>query len=212
MTGNSSKAAYSIRTPTASIAIRGTEFDLAVDERQTYVMLYDGALEICSKTELCVVVDERCEISAASYGRVRLFANGTSGRLQQSYGMRYARFQRGLLPEFRIAGAAHCAEPVAASTFAGSVGGKSSGELLPAQEPVTPPVGEPPVPPPPPEPPPSPEAPSPPDQEPAPIPAPPPAPRPVPDPRPTPDPRPVPDPRPAPDPRPTPRPEPSPIP
>jgi hypothetical protein len=110
MTGNSPKAAYSVRTPTASIAVRGTAFDLVVDMERTHVMLYQGALEICSTDKHCVVLDERCEIGVTAARAAKLFASGTPERLDQSFGFRYARFQRALLPAFRIDGAARCAE------------------------------------------------------------------------------------------------------
>jgi len=50
-TGSMAKSAYRIATPSATLAVRGTEFDLAVDSNgMTYLMVRHGAVEITSKT------------------------------------------------------------------------------------------------------------------------------------------------------------------
>lgn len=50
-TGSMAKSAYKIATPSATLAVRGTEFDLAVDsDGMTYLMVRHGAVEITSKT------------------------------------------------------------------------------------------------------------------------------------------------------------------
>jgi hypothetical protein len=52
ITGISKKDAYSISTPTAVIAVRGTEFDMHVDRvgGETEVVMFGGATLICPKT------------------------------------------------------------------------------------------------------------------------------------------------------------------
>jgi len=49
-TGSMAKPAYRIVTPSATLAVRGTEFDLAVDnDGATYLMVRDGAVEITGR-------------------------------------------------------------------------------------------------------------------------------------------------------------------
>jgi hypothetical protein len=51
ITGISKKDAYSITTPTAVIAVRGTEFDMHVDRGgETELVMFGGATLICPKT------------------------------------------------------------------------------------------------------------------------------------------------------------------
>jgi hypothetical protein len=68
ISGNSPKSAYSIQTPTAAIAVRGTAFDLIVSQQQTLVMLYEGALQLCRGGGRCVQLAERCGVGYSSSG------------------------------------------------------------------------------------------------------------------------------------------------
>lgn len=111
ITGNSPKPAYSIKTPTAAIAVRGTEFDIIVERASTRVMLYEGALQVCNARSLCQDLTRRCEVAMAAPGQVNLFLRNDPLRLPLSYEFRYARFQAPLLPPFKVSGAALCAEP-----------------------------------------------------------------------------------------------------
>lgn len=110
ITGNSPKPAYSIHTPTAAIAVRGTEFDIIVERGDTKVMLYEGALQLCNAGGLCQEVTRRCEVATASRDAVSLFVRSDPQRLPLSFQFRYARFQAPLLRPFRVGGAALCAE------------------------------------------------------------------------------------------------------
>ena len=110
ITGNSPKPAYSIKTPTAAIAVRGTEFDLVVEPGTTKVMLYEGALRICNAGGSCEDVTRRCEVASASRIDADLFVRSDPQRTPLSLEFRYARFQAQLLPAFRVGGAALCAE------------------------------------------------------------------------------------------------------
>jgi len=64
-TGQSDSSAYSVRTPTATLGVRGTEFDLYVDEeRRTWLALMDGEVTMCSPGvwPTCIVVRGTCSI------------------------------------------------------------------------------------------------------------------------------------------------------
>ncbi len=54
ITGSSPKAAYEIKTPTASMGVRGTVFDVYVaDDGETVVLLHEGGLDICPTPTSC---------------------------------------------------------------------------------------------------------------------------------------------------------------
>ena len=58
MTGNSPKAAYQIKLPSASLTVRGTIFDAFVDARgEVALLLIEGAVEICARGT-CKLHDE----------------------------------------------------------------------------------------------------------------------------------------------------------
>lgn len=110
ITGNSPKPAYSIRTPTAAIAVRGTEFDIVVEPGNTKVMLYEGALQICNSDDTCQQVTRKCEVAVASNDAADLFVRTDPQRTPLSLEFRYARFQGPLLAPFRVGGAVLCTE------------------------------------------------------------------------------------------------------
>jgi hypothetical protein len=59
ITGVAAKPAYVIRTPTASITVRGTIFDVYVeDSGAAWLLLIDGGVEICAENGKCMVDDE----------------------------------------------------------------------------------------------------------------------------------------------------------
>ena len=49
ITGNGPKSAYSITTPTATIGVRGTEFDFNVAGGETKVVVLGGATRVCNR-------------------------------------------------------------------------------------------------------------------------------------------------------------------
>lgn len=108
ITGRSPKSAYQINTPTAAIAIRGTKFDFMVGGGQTLVMLYEGALTVCSGRSKCVDLSSRCQLAQVGGGAAKLFLRNDSARLPLASTFRYARFQTSLLSNFRISGAGNC--------------------------------------------------------------------------------------------------------
>lgn len=117
LTGNSAKPAYSITTPTAAIAVRGTKFDFIVEPGDTRVMLYEGALQICNRAGDCGQVAERCEIGAASQADAVVYQRFDPSRPPLSEQFRYARVQAQLLAEFRVSGVTNCVgEPAEVGT------------------------------------------------------------------------------------------------
>jgi hypothetical protein len=59
ITGIAPKASYEIKTPTASLGVRGTVFDVYVaDNGETAVLLHEGGVDICNTTRSCQSVDK----------------------------------------------------------------------------------------------------------------------------------------------------------
>ena len=62
-TGSAAKDRYSIKTPSGTIGIRGTEFDFVVDgPLSTRVLMYSGTTKLCAKTGECSELTETCEL------------------------------------------------------------------------------------------------------------------------------------------------------
>ncbi len=108
ISGHSAKSAYQINTPTAAIGVRGTKFDIVVTRSDTLVMLYEGALTMCSPSEKCVDVSERCQIGSTSASSAELFLRPDPDRLPLASAFRYAKVQTPLLPDFRVSGPDQC--------------------------------------------------------------------------------------------------------
>lgn len=126
ITGNSPKPAYSITTPTASIAVRGTEFDFNVSSRRTDLLLYEGAVRLCSGGA-CADIVSRCELGVAQAGEVNTIGHADPEHPPLSQEFRYALFQSPLLSTFRVSGAGQCTEPPRTSAPAESLSPTTGG-------------------------------------------------------------------------------------
>lgn len=144
ITGSSPKPAYSISTPTATIAVRGTRFDFLVDRATTLVMLYEGALQVCNPSGDCEDLVDRCQVGTAVSDSARLYIRNDPERIPLSLMFPYARFQHPLLDEFRVSDTVACTEirengPVPAVGTGG--GGGSSTPQTPITTVTTTPQG-----------------------------------------------------------------------
>ena len=70
ITGNGPKDAYTINTPTATIGVRGTEFDFNIDAAGgTNVAVFEGTTRVCDKRRrTCVEQNAGCGIVAVAPG------------------------------------------------------------------------------------------------------------------------------------------------
>jgi hypothetical protein len=72
LSGNSQKSAYAITTPSASLGIRGTEFDFTVRPTgRTLVLRYSGVVRLCGRGDEdrkggCRELDKKCEIGGTT--------------------------------------------------------------------------------------------------------------------------------------------------
>jgi hypothetical protein len=71
ITGASPKEAYEIKTPTATMGVRGTVFDVFVTEQgETAVLLHDGAVDICPSPNTCQRHDRKGRLMHVSLARI----------------------------------------------------------------------------------------------------------------------------------------------
>ncbi len=103
ISGNSRHDAYEIRTPTATIGVRGTEIDVSVS---TGVVIYSGAADVCERgstnSKNCVRIEGGCSLATFRDNQRPRKINAIADRnalLLQNFEL--AVNQRPLLPEFR---------------------------------------------------------------------------------------------------------------
>ncbi len=112
VTGGAPKDRYLIKTPTGTVGVRGTAFDLNVVEDHTSLLLFEGAVEMCNLAGQCVDVDEICEVgrfdlgSADLLGTTDLFKGDTRTQMRGMFP--YAADQSPLLGAFRLEQAFRC--------------------------------------------------------------------------------------------------------
>ena len=135
VTGGAPKDRYTIKTPTATIGVRGTAFELYVTQLWTYIMMQHGSvIGTNSAGDKSMVLDAVCEVGQISTGDAIVVgdADRVTGadraRLRQIF--IYAANQRPLLREFRISGAERCLNRPA--------GGEGGGSLIEPGIEVTP--------------------------------------------------------------------------
>ncbi|WP_052951762.1 FecR family protein [Devosia soli] len=109
-TGRSPKPAYSIKTPTAPIAVRGTKFDFNVQPQRTELLLYEGAVRLCAGSNYTDIT-VRCELGIAERGDSIVIDQADPKHQALSQKFRYARFQSPLFPNFRVNGTSQCTQP-----------------------------------------------------------------------------------------------------
>lgn len=104
LTGESPKRAYRLRTPTATMTVRGTAFDFAVDGsvKDTALVVHEGTVRYCDRHGRCVSVPNGCQ--TVMIDRLRRFTQPENAeqRLQILRAMfPYARDDSRLEPLFR---------------------------------------------------------------------------------------------------------------
>ena len=102
ISGKSRKQAYSITTPTATIGIRGTGFDIAVRPSFTDLLALFGVPELCSNRN-CILLRDACSLARAPRNGNVIPVDSQERRNR----LIRARFpfivsQRRLRPEFRM--------------------------------------------------------------------------------------------------------------
>jgi uncharacterized membrane protein YgcG len=104
ITGDSRKSAYTITTPTATIGVRGTQFDFSIDRHgQLNFALFEGQARICSHTGRCTLLSGACSVAVVPSGGAigRLPAGDARTRLLAA-NFPYIASQRSLRRGFRV--------------------------------------------------------------------------------------------------------------
>lgn len=113
MSGTAASERYSIRTPSGTIGIRGTAFDLVVDpQTDSRVLMYSGATELCPLIGACTVISSTCELgemaadAASSLGNTDEFTSADRRTLRSRFV--FGAIQQQLGGDFRLRQAARC--------------------------------------------------------------------------------------------------------
>ena len=64
ISGDSKSSAFQINTPTGTLGLRGTAFDMQHYQGQTYIMLIDGEVTFCDAAGNCTNISRRCDCMA----------------------------------------------------------------------------------------------------------------------------------------------------
>lgn len=114
VTGTSPKSAYTINTPTGTIGVRGTAYDVYVDEDGiAHIIEYEGTSVFCdAHKKLCKELEDLCQVGEISTDDTAILGNtteltGEQRQLMKTYFL-YARDESSLDPEFRIPHAFEC--------------------------------------------------------------------------------------------------------
>jgi FecR-like protein len=69
ITGIAAKPVYSIRTPVASITVRGTIFDVYIEEDDAiWILLHEGAVTVCNNSGKCRELNDPCHVMRIGRG------------------------------------------------------------------------------------------------------------------------------------------------
>jgi hypothetical protein len=117
ITGSSPKNAYVIRTPTATIGLRGTRFDFSIGTRgETRLALYEGGVRFCDTKGNCVDLTGRCDVVAAPPNQpIEQFNDQQKGAVLKA-NFPYFNKQDGLRGDFRINAGSCNAQQTSAQT------------------------------------------------------------------------------------------------
>ena len=115
ITGSSPKDAYSISTPTATIGVRGTEFDFNVGrfDLQTELVMFGGVTRICPKLlsdgspnksrRECIEARAACGMTIIPQGGdIRQLKASEERNILITRDFRYIRNQERLLADFQV--------------------------------------------------------------------------------------------------------------
>ena len=101
ITGDSAKSAYTITTPTATIGVRGTEFDFNVSRSGLDLAVFSGQTRICDRrTGLCFLQNGGCTFSQTGRDGTPRLMKVQRPELDRTFP--YIRGQQSLVSAFRV--------------------------------------------------------------------------------------------------------------
>ena len=71
ISGNGPTGSYQIRTPVATIGLRGTGVDVVIRQGRTFVTLLDGAARVCASGGACTELTNRCDYVEVASARAQ---------------------------------------------------------------------------------------------------------------------------------------------
>jgi hypothetical protein len=148
ISGNSPHQAYSIRTPTMTIGVRGTVLDINARGPDSSVMFISGSGGACDEAGACIEIPNPCDLWVAPRGGGFGMASGLDRTLRVSAFFPFVRDQSLLDPAFRV-NVGNCEN---ANSSQGPGQAYPDGAHTDNAPPGPPPPPEPPPPPPPPPP------------------------------------------------------------
>jgi ferric-dicitrate binding protein FerR (iron transport regulator) len=105
ITGLSNKNAYKVETPTATIGVRGTEWEGAMVDGVLRVTLFGGGLTVCTKTEprRCIPLSQSCDmVEVSPEGDLKRVSNVYERTDYLNKDFAFAFRQNRLLPDFKV--------------------------------------------------------------------------------------------------------------
>ena len=138
VTGNSDQDRYRIITPTGTIGVRGTAFDLVVDAEGSRVIMYRGATELCGTDGSCAVVSNKCELGtlsssgASASGLTNSLSRDERKALRKQFV--YGSSQQPLSQDFRLRETAECLRPAFTRNVPGKPDGAGPSPIAAAQQ------------------------------------------------------------------------------
>lgn len=116
ISGNSPSDSYTISTPTGDIVVRGTWFDGFVDWLTgiAEILVYQGSVYACPAEAQCIFIDVSCSIGILDENEAEVIREeGIRVSLANEH-FPFARFEQGLLPDFRFGTAPDCLQDLTA--------------------------------------------------------------------------------------------------
>lgn len=113
ISGESGDKGYTIRTPSATIGVRGTAFDFTVTrEGETNLVLLEGEAQLCESGGMCEIVASRCGLVRTDPDIMVERIDDQVARVQTTRDVfPYMVGQDGLLSPFRVENADCTADP-----------------------------------------------------------------------------------------------------
>jgi hypothetical protein len=103
ITGLSPKKAYSIKTPTATIGVRGTQLDVAFVNGVTSFALFEGSARVCDLRNRCIDFSRRCEAAIVpAQNDMQRLSPGSATTRYLGRNFPYIASQASLLPNYRV--------------------------------------------------------------------------------------------------------------
>jgi len=128
ISGNSNSNAYQVATPTATIGIRGTAFDVSDRTAQrTNALLYDGRITACSRAGQCADLDRSCEIAIITADPAQPVVRSDTSQLVPNairFQFPYLVDEARLLPAFQVQAARCLGAGGASAPIRGGDGGE----------------------------------------------------------------------------------------